>query len=109
MEAAELIKQCRYYHGEDKCPESLKALKHGELIWFYEMKWVQFLLQGDSLDWALDEYNAFGMSGFSLNDGVPISLKAILFNRYYHGEHIEFGGASFRQWYLQTYLQNLQY
>jgi len=32
-------------------------------------------------------------------------LKAILFNRYYKGGYMELGGASFRKWYLETYLQ----
>ena len=32
-------------------------------------------------------------------------LKTILFNRYYRGGYVEVGGASFRKWYLETYLQ----
>ena len=69
MDAKELIKQCRYYHGEEFCPERLKQFRAGESLWFYEMKWVEFHLQGDTdtLEWNNREYNAYGMSDFSQN------------------------------------------
>ena len=99
------IQYCRYYHGEETCPESIKQLPAGEGIWFYEMKWVEFKLNGKDFQLWLDEYNAYGMSDFSTHDGVPVSLKAILFNRYYKDGFMERGGEHFRQWYLETYLQ----
>jgi len=110
MDAKELIKQCRYYHGEEFCPEQLKQFRAGESLWFYEMKWVEFHLQGDTdtLEWNNREYNAYGMSDFSQNDGVPLSLKALLFNRFYKEGYVKPGGAEFRHWYLQTYLQDLK-
>ena len=103
-DAEEYIQYCRYYCGEESCPESMKQLSSGESLWFYEMKWVQFNLEGEDLQWALDDYNAYGMSDFSTDDGVPLSLKALLFNRYYKGGYIEVGGGSFRGWYKRTYL-----
>ena len=103
--ADKFIQYCRYYHGEETCPEHIKPLPAGESLWFYEMRWVQFNLDGEDLQLDLDEYSAYGMSDFSRDDGVPVSLKAILFNRYYQGGYVEVGGAHFRQWYLKTYLQ----
>jgi hypothetical protein len=47
------------------------------------------------------------MADFSINDGVPLSLKALLFNRFYKEGYVKPGGAEFRHWYLQTYLQDL--
>lgn len=104
-DVTECIKYCRYYHGEETCPERLKLLPSGEMLWFYEMKWVQFIFNGDCLKLDVDEYVAYGMSDFSSEDGVPISLKALLFNRYYKGVYLEIGGVSFRRWYKTTYLQ----
>ena len=72
------------------------------------MKWVQFLLQGEVLDRDVQEYNAYGMADFSLEDGVPVSLKALLFNRFYKGGYVEFGGAHFRRWYQEIYLQQIK-
>ena len=104
-DAEKYIQDCRYYHGEETCPEGIKQLPAGEALWFYEMKWVEFNLNGDDFHWELDEYNAYGMSDFSTEDRVPVSLKAILFNRYYKDGFMERGGEHFRQWYLKTYLQ----
>lgn len=106
-DANEYIRNCRYYHGEENCPECIKLLPAGEGLWFYEKRWVEFNLEGEDFQIWLDEYNAYGMSDFSTDDGVPISLKAILFNRYYKGGYMELGGKHFRQWYLETYLRTV--
>ena len=108
MDRDTAIKKCRYYGGEEECPEALKEFPAGEFLWFYEMKWVQFLLQGEVLDWDVQEYNAYGMADFSLEDGVPVSLKALLFNRFYKDGYVEFGGARFRRWYQEIYLQHIK-
>ena len=100
----EFVKYCRYYHGEENCPESIKRLPAGEGLWFYEKRWVEFNLDGENFQIWLDEYNAYGMSDFSAEDGVPVSLKVLLFNRFYRGGYVEKGGASFRKWYQETYL-----
>ncbi len=107
-DADKYIQSCRYYHGEENCPESIKQLPAGEGIWFYEKRWVEFNLEGEDHQPDIDEYNAYGMSDFSTDDGVPVSLKALLFNRYYRGGYVEVGGASFRKWYHETYLQACQ-
>ena len=99
---------CHYYHGEESCPEIIKQLPAGEALWFYEKRWVEFNMETEDLNLYVDEYNAYGMSDFSTEDGVPISLKALLFNRFYRGGYVEVGGASFRKWYQETYLQACQ-
>ena len=107
-DAQTYIEYCRYYHGEENCPESIKQLPAGETLWFYEKRWVDFNMGDEDFQIWLDEYNAYGMSDFSKDDGVPVSLKAILFNRYYKGGYMEVGGASFRKWYHETYLPACQ-
>lgn len=75
----ELLKHCRYYGGEESCPFEDQNKK---MLWFYEMSWVIDTSRG--VDWsaAVDEYLSYGLARFSAGDGVPISLKALLFNRY---------------------------
>lgn len=76
----ELIKKCRYYKGEEKCPKSLSH--NGEMIWFYELAWVNHELNGYDNRIDLGEYIGAGLRNFCGDDGVPMSLKALLFNRF---------------------------
>ena len=57
----------------------------------------EFLKQNNNM------YIEFGLETFSLDDGVPLSLKAILFNRYMHWSY---GGtvAGFKTFYFEHYL-----
>lgn len=36
MKKEELIKQCRYYKGEEECPDSIKSVKLGMMFWIAE-------------------------------------------------------------------------
>lgn len=65
-------------------------------------------MEDEDFHLELGEYNAYGMSDFSTDDGVPVTLKAILFNRYYKSGYMEVDGASFRKWYQETYLEGLK-
>lgn len=89
----ELKKYCRYFGvagGEDK----------NALACFYEEKWV-------SVDgkYPTDEYIEAGLEDFNVSDGVPISFKALLFNRYKlsNGFFVNLN-EMFKQWYLKFYL-----
>ena len=102
-----LIEDCVFYKGEEECPEQVAALIGGKQIWFYEKRWVEMSLQGESFDREIEEYNAYGMSDFSVDDGIPVSLKALLYNRYYYmSGTLERGGSAFREWYNNYYLCN---
>lgn len=53
----------------------------------------------------LDEYEKYGLQDFNTEDGVPITLKAMLFNRY----HVSNGfypniADMFKEWYERFYL-----
>ena len=74
----ELIKQCRYYKGEEESPyEGVDQDK--DMLWFYESHWV---MSGTSEDMVSD-YHSLHIS--TDNISIPTSLKALLFNRFAKG------------------------
>lgn len=101
MNRSDLIKQCRYYRGEDENPFDEEQNK--AMLWFYEKIWVAKMLANDPyLEEITNEYRSQGLENFSEEDGTPISLKAILFNRYEHW--LEGGTDGFKRFYRKTYL-----
>lgn len=110
MDKKQLINKCRYYKGEPDCPESI--VKQGkEICWYYEMKWVEMVGTKDYiLSVYLDEYSFYGYDAFEENDSTPMTLKALLLNRFYHQDGA-FQIAStpdndFKKWYLDVYMVN---
>lgn len=94
---AELLKCCRHYKGFES-DEELSLMGSYEKIWIQKMiDDREFLKQNNNM------YIEFGLETFSLDDGVPLSLKAILFNRYMHWCY---GGTveSFKTFYFEHYL-----
>ena len=105
MDKKELIKQCRYYHGEGECPNAEYSL-----LWDYERFWVDCLSKGAKIyDTDAEEmYNLYGLKDFCINDGVPKSLKVLLFTRYLHwcgGYGVDIDSAGFREFYHKDYLK----
>ena len=73
----------------------------------YERVWVQEL---SNWQFSFAETNAFlhyGLEEFNKDDGVPMTLKVILFNRYMHWSY---GGTAegFKEWYLKNYKNRLK-
>ena len=82
MEKKDYLPFCRYYKGEKENP-----YKSGNkaLFWDYERAWIESSIEkDDALGNMLDEYIAAGLSEFEMRDGIPATLKALLFNRYGH-------------------------
>ena len=79
MKKEDLLKFCRYYHIETSCPytDNVKAM-----LWDYERTWVQDIRNDTDFNEVLTEYMNVGLRDFSETDDTPITLKAILFNRY---------------------------
>ncbi len=104
----ELISYCNYYKGEESSP--FKSSDQN-LIWYYESKWVEFMLEkSHMLDVYIEEYLGAGLKDYSSSDGVEISIKALLFNRYCH---LSFASMTelaepFKTWYKEYYLGGLQ-
>lgn len=125
----ELILNCRFYDGNDEClyEEKLRAheidkshlpppecmrdeytlldeevarLKSAITAWNYERCWV---IKGGFYRDGIQEYIAYGNEDFCADDGTPISLKALLWNRYYYWGGDMSNQNSFRIWYRKYY------
>ena len=101
-----LLEYCRYYKGEDECPEDISKDENGS-SWFYEKLWVQSDDFRDEKGYNTTGYIDYGLKDFNVDDGVPITLKALLFNRYCHwsggyGNDVE----GFKKWYKKYYLNS---
>ena len=100
----DLLPFCRYYKGEKECPKGINAN-----FWEYEKIWVELSEnpkeESDGFkmisDW-LDDYMRANLTSFDNDDGVPVTLKALLFNRYTHWMQTNDG---FKEWYAETYKQ----
>ena len=98
MEKKEYLPFCLYYKGEKECPKDVKAS-----FWEYEKKWIELSVKkDDSLGNMLNDYIAYGLSEFEQMDNTPITLKALLFNRYSHWQNCDIDG--FKKWYNTEYI-----
>jgi hypothetical protein len=102
----DLIEQCRYYNGETELPKSLP--QEYALMWDYESVWVKCELEQNEMLTVFKE----GIIEYHLetkrDDQTPLTLKALLFNRYLHwGGYapIEEELKNFEVWYEEHYLQ----
>lgn len=91
MDEKELIQVCRFYKGEDENPFEGKNTGNGNagILWFYERHWVKIIL-GDPnnrhpFGIYVDEYIHCGLEDFEKEDGTPLTLKALLFDRFAKG------------------------
>ena len=78
-EKSDLLKCYRYYKVED---DSHFEEQNKSMLWFYERYWVFVMVQGESFSQYIEDYIRVGLGLFEQFDDVPISLKALLFNRY---------------------------
>ena len=97
-----LFDYCQYYKGERVCPfDDERAL-----LWDYERLWCEMQnVKDDIINYMLFEYNVSELGSFEPYDGTPISLKALLFNRFCHwdsGSMLECV-KPFKKWYIDTY------
>lgn len=94
-----LIASCSYYKGEEQCPAEI--IKDGkQSIWFHEKKWVEF---GGTFD-DNGEYEGNGLEDFETEDGVPMELKKVLFNRFIQDVwSVKESIPLFKKWYIKEY------
>lgn len=99
-----LILQCRYFKGEAEPPQSLP--EGYALMWDYEMRWVQLNLENDEMLKHFDEDIKALMLETKPGDQTPLTLKALLCNRYLHwGGYapLEEELKNFEEWYVNHY------
>ena len=98
-----LLEHCRYYKGEKECPKDDK----NSLFWWYEFDWIEKMSKDNSdISDMLEYYIRAGLSTFQMFDNTPITLKALLFNRYSHWTMGDIDG--FKKWYLTAYRNDAQ-
>ena len=83
MKKKDLLKYCRYYKGEQKNPfEGIEQNK--AMLCFYESCWlnIYFTRGQDAFKEYISTYTRIGLITFEASDNIPVSYKALLFNRY---------------------------
>lgn len=101
MKQEDLLKFCRYYHGEASCPfkDNLKSM-----LWDYERTWVQDMKNDADFSDVLAEYMNVGLRDFSETDDTPITLKAVLFNRFAKTAYtMQDAVSAFKDFYKKNY------
>lgn len=107
MKKEDLILFCRYYKGEKNNPYEEKYQDKASL-WDYERFWIEHNFTEDGrylLSEYINDYTSVGLALFEMQDDTPVSLKALLFNRYCHwrsGSMIECV-EPFKDFYLKYY------
>ncbi len=100
----QLLAYCHYYKGGQSCQNTDP---NAQMCWRCEQYWVEqsnnAYSGGDTpLSGMLDEYLRAGLRQFEQYDNVPITLKAVLFNRYCkYNDRIDIPG--FKNFYLEQY------
>lgn len=97
----EYIALCRYYDGKEVCPEGFDSS-----LWDYERIWVEEHFTDGGLEvirQRIDYYKSCGLGSFMSDDGTPIAIKALLWNRYEHWTGYD--KEDFKKWYKRSYLK----
>lgn len=101
-----LMELCRYYKGEKENP--YKGEQNKACLWSYERAWLLEFAKPQSrlLMSYLSQYTAVGLTCFSSHDNVPITLKALLFNRYARTQYSDYEAVeSFKRFYNKYYVE----
>lgn len=105
MEKQDLLQFCKYYKGEENSPfQGTEGV-----LWGVEKTWVAFSLNTekgfDYLSKCLNEYLSCGLRDFEQFDDIPVSLKAVLFNRFEQWDE----GGDFKEFYRKYYTRKIDY
>lgn len=74
------------------------------MLWIYEEAWIEFTISknykhSDLLSKYLTEYILAGLADFEKFDDTPVTLKALLYNRYEQWNE----GGDFKEFYHKFY------
>lgn len=107
MSNKDLLRFCRYYRGEPKNPYEGRD-QNKSAFWDYERFWVlEASKREPNFSEVLDNYIACGLNNFSFNDGVPMTLKALLFDRYAKTAiSMREAAEHFKEFYVREYLSH---
>lgn len=99
MKREEVIKHCKYYKGEKECPYT----ETEGVLWGCEKSYVDMCSEGatDLLYMYVSEYMSVGLGTYRSTDNIPVSLKALLYNRYSNWNMAD--QEEFKTWYNKYY------
>lgn len=92
-------KLCRYYHGEDECPDNLEGIQ--TTFWGLERAWIKSAKDIRWEDSIITEFLIDFPDGFKDLE-IPLGLKAIISDQYQHWCSEKDGVED----YLISYLKN---
>lgn len=99
MKKEELLKFCRHYHGEATCNSKDTDI---QTLFKIESMWVDMMTHNYDFGELLGEYLDVGLTSFSETDDVPVTLKALLFNRFtQYNDRTDVD--AFKKWYKKHY------
>lgn len=84
MKKSELLRQCRYFHGEASCPYQNSELE-SELCWYWDMERV-FVEGGGSFVGEGDLYRHLGGKSYP---GIPEALLNVMFTSWAKSGYVE--------------------
>ena len=105
MKKNHLLNYCHFYKGEESSPFKDQ---NKSMLWFYERSWVadseSATADFNPFDNNISDYIRIGLGDFQPSDGVPLTLKALLFNRYAKGsQSLADAVEPFKKFYLEHY------
>ena len=103
MKREDAISFCRYYRGEKESPENLSDAEAN--VWKIESYWVDMVTSDDDevFRTILNQYLSANLRLFCRTDNVPITLKALLYNRYLQYNEGMGNIDEFKKWYEENY------
>ena len=103
----ELLQLTQYYKGEIECPKSCLNSN----FWAYEKMWVENEDERAEDHPRVLEYKRYVLPFYNEEDGIPLSFKALLYNRYTHWSSgscaIEDEVRGFKEFLQENYLRRL--
>lgn len=98
------FKFTQYYKGEIECPKSCVNSN----FWYYEKMWVENEDERAEDSPRVIEYKQDVLPLYNEEDSIPLSLKALLYNRYTHwcgGYQLVDDIRGFKEFLQQNYLR----
>ena len=103
----QLFKFTQYYKGESDCPNSCKH----PIFCCYEQIWVENEEERAEDHPRVLEYKRYVLPFYNEEDGIPLSLKALLYKRYTHWSSgsctIEDEVRGFKEFLQENYLRSM--
>lgn len=102
----DLLRFCRYFRGGEHNPY-LGRDPNKAMFWEYERYWaLETSKKEPDFSEMLTNYVNSGLDNFSYDDGVPMTLKSLLFDRYAKTAFsMREAAEHFKEFYLREYLR----